>query len=357
VREEVYAGHVRATVREESRNPFRQSVLILDQSATTQSIGLGPTPQSYVPLYEIWLSLRPRYYFDEHWSVRGRFDYTKELTNNQPTTQYREDVFGDIWTDLVYTAKVDRLWRGTKVNAGLRALWPTSKISQGSGTYVTPGVTAGALHKFEIKGESAPWWNEFHVGFTAAYLHPFRAATTGSSYGGFARTRQNVDGRSFVSDQLTGQTLPENTFWAILDTGLQLTPKLSITADFIVIDDWHYAATSGSCVSTLTDCAYPRPAANASQFTQDTWFVAGVDYALFDEIDIGLGYYNLANYLAPSGQARSVFGPDNVWWSPDARIFLDVSANLDVLFDDARGRWFPPKAAATERIAKHVSGF
>src|SRR5262249_19275477 len=120
-REEEPAPRVASTKREDSKNPFRQSILIFDQSITTQTADVGLTPQSYVPLYELWLSFRPRYYFDEHWSVRARFDYTKELTNNQATTYYREDVFGDIWTDLVYATKIDRLWRDTQVSAGLRA--------------------------------------------------------------------------------------------------------------------------------------------------------------------------------------------------------------------------------------------
>src|SRR4029077_10872720 len=149
--------------------------------------------QSYVPLYEIWLSLRPRYYFDEHWSVRGRFDYTKELTNNQTTTLYREDVLGDIWTDLVYQTNFDRLWPGTRASVGLRALWPTSKVSQGRGTYVTTGAIAGAQHKFEINGEDASLWNNFLVGLRFVYLHPFTATTPGTSYGGFVQTRQDVD--------------------------------------------------------------------------------------------------------------------------------------------------------------------
>src|SRR5579871_5622496 len=92
-------------------NPFRGSAFFLEQSITTQTADVGMTPQSYVPLYELWLSLRPRYWFDSHWSVRARFDYTKELTNDQTTTLYRQDLFGDTWTDGVYWAKLDGLWK------------------------------------------------------------------------------------------------------------------------------------------------------------------------------------------------------------------------------------------------------
>ncbi|MDP9001345.1 MAG: hypothetical protein M3O46_14685 [Myxococcota bacterium] len=335
-REELPTTRVISTEREDSGNPFRQSVLIFDQSMTTQTAGLGPTPQSYVPLYEIWVSFRPRYYFDEHWSLRGRFDYTKELTNNQPTTLYREDVFGDIWTALFYTTKVDRLWHGTRAAVGLRALWPTSKVSQANGTYVTPGVTAGAEHWFEINGEGASVLNDFRVRASVAYLKPLTSGTTPTHYGQFAYTRQDVEGFSFISDQIVGQTLPEHTLWAVVDAILQVTPRFSLTTDLIAINQWHYAPTPTALV---------RQPSYDNQFTQNIWFIAQMDYALFDEVDLSLGYYNLANYVAPSGQARSLFGPDNIWWSPDARLFFDVTANLDILFDDANRHKYLPKQA------------
>jgi hypothetical protein len=349
VHEEPQTARVRTTVREDSQNPFRQSVLIFEQSVTTATVGLGPTPQSYVPLYELWFSFRPRYYFDEHLSLRGRFDYTKEFTNNQITTQYREDVFGDLWTDLVYGTKLDRLWRGTKTSAGLRAQWPTSKISQAAGTYVTLGVTAGALHKFEIRGDDAAVLNDVHVGLTFSYLHPFTTATTPTNYGGFGYKRQDVDGFSFLSDQIAGQTLVNHTLWGILDTGVQVTPRLSLTADLIVINEWHYPPTPSPAV---------RVSASDNQFIENVWFIGNIDYTLFDELDVGLGYYNLANAIAPNGQARSVFGADNIWSSPDARIFFDLTANLDVLFDDAAGRhkfsMNPAQALRRQRIANQL---
>ncbi len=301
---------------------------------TTQTSQLQPSPQlSYVPLYELWLSFRPRYSFDEHWSLRGRFDLTKELTNNQSTTLYRENVFGDIWTDLIYTTRLDRYWDGTKANIGLRAQWPTSKASQANGTYVTLGAVAGAVHKFEIHGDDAPALNDFHVGVSATYLHPFTTATTPTDYGNFAYQRQDVDERSFVSDQVQGSTLVNHTVWGILDTGLQITPRLSFTADAILINQWHYAP-SDAAVKTVTG-TMPVVRANDNQFTQNVWVIFDVDYILFNELDLGLGYYSLASEVAVDGQRRGIFGSDNIWWSPDARIFFDITANLDVLFDDA----------------------
>jgi hypothetical protein len=355
-REELPTGsHLRAIDKDESTNPLRGSTLHLEQSMTTETTQLQPSPTlSYVPLYELWLSFRPRYYFDEHWNIRGRFDYTKELTNNQNTTYYREDVFGDIWTDLVYSTNLNSSWRGTKVNLGLRSLLPTSKVSQANGTYVTLGAQASARHRFQIRGADAPVLNEFDLGLSLTYLHAFTNATTPTSYGNFAYTRQDVDGFSFTSDQIQGQTLVDHTFWTILNTELRITPRLSITGDAILINQWHYQPSNTPVKTTTGSVTYSN--ANDPQFTQNVWIIAGLDYILFGgEFDLSLGYFSLANAIAPDGQRRGLFGSDNVWWSPDARVFLDLTANIDVLFDDASSHRYSPSKAAEAARLRHIA--
>jgi hypothetical protein len=321
------------TTTSEALNPWDGSRLIFDQSMTTQTASVGPTPQSYVPLYELWFSLRPLYWFDRHWSLRGRLDLTKELTNNQATTYYQEDVLGDIWTDIVYSTDADALWRGTHVSGGLRALWPTSKISEAEGTYVTLGARAGAVHDFILRGQDAPWLGAFHVALKGLYLHPFTSATTSTSYGNFSYVRQNVDGFSFVSDQIQGETVPDHIVWWQVAGALDITPKLSFSTYLIALNEWHYASTA-AMVQTATGTV-AVPGGTGSQFTQQTWFLANLDYSLLPELSLSIGYYNLANAVAPDGQVRSVFGSDNIWWSPDARFFADLTANLDAVVDDA----------------------
>ncbi len=328
----------RPLVRDEGTNPLRGSELVFEQSVTTQTAHLDTSAQqSYVPLYELWASLRPRYSFGEHWSVRGRFDLTKELTNAQQTTYYREDVFSDLWTDVVCAAKLDSLWRGTKGDVGLRALWPTSKVSQASGTYVTLGARAGVSHDFVIRGDGAPWLDSLRLEARFTYLHPFTTATTPTDYGTFAYTRQNVDEASFVSDQVQGTTLVAHEVWGTLQAELQLTPRVSIASWLVLVSQWHYPPADSASVATATGPVLVSRSGNDTQFTQNTWLLLALRYALIDEVDLGLGYYNLANALAPDGQRRGLFGSDNVWWSPDARVFVDVTANLDALFDDASG--------------------
>ena len=176
------------------------------------------------------------------------------------------------------------------------------------------------------------------VGLRFRYLHPFTNATTPTSYSNFAYVRENVDGFSFVSDQLAGQTLVNHELWAILDAGLLITPKLELAVALIWIDQWHYPPPAAS-VQTLTGPANV-PRNGDQQFTQLLWDTIAVDYALFDEVSLGLGYYNLTNSISADGRLRSPFaaGQDNAFWSPDARIFFDISANLDRIVEDAMGR-------------------
>jgi hypothetical protein len=315
-----------------SKLPFRNSTFLFDQSLSTQTAGLEPSPQlSYVPLYEWWLSFRPRYYFSDQVYVRARFDYYKELTNSSQTTDYREDVLGDTWLDLVYDTKVPSISKGTKVSAGLRLLLPTSKISQDSGIYVQAGMTAGIKQTFTLNGPSARAWNDVHLALSAWYNHPFSRATTPTNES-LDYTREDTGGRSFVSDQLRGATLVNHQLVSTIDSGLQITPKLAYTLDAIWISQWHYDTTQNVCVATLTGCApVTTQAGFGDNYVVSTWLLTELEYQLFDEVSLALGYYNLANEIAPDGNRRSLspFAHDNVWWSPDARVFFDVTVNLD----------------------------
>ncbi|MDP9149703.1 MAG: hypothetical protein M3O36_07160 [Myxococcota bacterium] len=351
VRDEPREG-VRSDESEAEKDPLRGSTLLFDQNMSTQTAHLEPSPQqSDVPSYGLWLSLRPRWSFNSKLRVQARFDYYKELTNSQNTTYLRENVVDDLWTDLIYSTPLAEggRWKNTRVNLGARALWPTSKQSQAEGIYLTLGATAGVKQTFPLRGEEAHWLNSAYVSVLAAYLHPFSAATTATQYGGFAYVREDVDLRSFRSDQLTGQTLVNHKLYGLLESGLQITPKLGVALDLIWIEEWHYLPTDTPIATSTGAVRVPRT--GDQQLTQLVWVVAEVDYSLLDEVTLGLGYYNLTNALAADGTARGPFsaGQDNLFWSPDARVYFDVTLNLDKIFEDLAPRYRPRTRALTGR--------
>jgi hypothetical protein len=357
-------GQGEEQVSEQDKDPLRGSIFIFDQSITTSTADVGlQTPQSQVPLYEWWMSLRPRWNFNDHLRVQARLDYYKEFTNAEQTTNRDEDVFGDLWTDLIYSTPLatEGTWKNTKVSLGARALWPTSKISQAAGIYTTLGATAGISQKFMIRGSDAPVLNSARLGLSFTYLHPFSDSTTPNNPN-FQYTRVDTDLRAFTSNQITGQTLSANTLYGILDAGLDITPKLSATLDFILINQWHYAPTS-ACVQIATGPACP-PRINDQQYTQQGWVLLSADYEIIPELSVGLGYYNLANTIAPDGTVRTLFGggEHSLLWSPDARFFLDLTANLDHIFEDFTGTYkskpgdstAPARTARQERVLNEL---
>jgi hypothetical protein len=355
-RDEPAEAHGAENVPEGDKNPIRDSIFIFDQSMTTQTAGLENAEQSNVPFYGWWLSLRPRWNFSDHFRVQARFDYYKEFTNSQNTTYRYEDVFGDIWTDAVYSRPLaeEGRWKNTKVSLGARVIWPTSKISMAQGTFLTFGPMVGVRQKFPIRGDDAPWLNSARVGLSATYLYAVTRDTTGAT-SSLSYPTQDVEGRPLFSGQLTGQTLAQHTLYGIVDTGVQITPKLGLTVDWILINQWHYTPSN----TTIQIASGPANATSLrpdNQFTQLGWFLTELEYELIPEVSLGLGYYNLANTVGPNGQANSLFGggENNFLWSPDARVFFDVTANLDKIFEDATGKYKakPGQTAEAARAAR-----
>jgi hypothetical protein len=330
--------------KQEPLDPIRNSVVWFDQSMTTQTAHLDWTPQqSYVPLYEWWFSFRPRYYFTDGTGrddvyVAARLDYTKEWTNNQPTTDYREDVFGDIWLWLTYGHYLEEK-KLTKVSVTGGLLLPTSKISQAEGIYFTSRAAAGLKRTFNLNGEEADWFSDMHLGLSFDYRHSFSNAQTPNSYGSFSYVREDSEGRSFISDQLTGTTLIEHQLWAVIDSGVQITPKLAFTLDAIFINNWHYAPPDEATVPIAGGTVTVPRASNGTLFEQETWMLANLEYDVLPEMSLSLGYYNLQNVIAPDGSRRGLLSGDNVWWSPDARVFFTITANLDKIYEDASGKY------------------
>ena len=349
------------------KDPFRGSTFLFDQSMSTQTLHLENAEQSYVPFYELWLSLRPRYYFDDHWRVQARLDYYKEFTNSDNTTYYREDVFGDIWTDLIYATPLaaEGRWKNTKVSAG--AAGAVADLQAESGEQHVRDGRGDDGHQPEDphQGDDAKFLDSARIGVSFAYLHPFTQGTT-AAYGQGVPSETVADsglGQAsytlFTSYQLTGQTLAEHQLYGILDASLQVTPKLGITLDWILINTWHYAPTNMTVVTPTgpvpvngTGAGVHRvpttssPSSDGSSPRRTT--------TILPELSLGIGYYNLSNTVATDGTIRGPFsgGFDNMFWSPDARVFLDLTANLDKLYEDASGKYKTGQTAQAAQAAR-----
>jgi hypothetical protein len=91
---------------------------------------------------------------------------------------------------------------------------------------------------------------------------------------------------------------------------------------------------------TLTGCVEADRDPNRVTYVTNTGFDTSLSYPIFGVVDIGLGYYNETLGLAPDGTRRDIF------YSPDAQFYLDIVANLDVIYEKASGRGEKATAAA-----------
>ena len=144
-----------------------------------------------------------------------------------------------------------------------------------------------------------------------------------------------------------------------IEAGVQITPRVDFAIDFYEINQWHYSLPANVCVTNTGGTSNCDPVSNGEisasgqvpdqEFVQLTWFLAALNWDVFDQVSLGLGYYNLQNELSNTAEHRTFFGANNIWWSPDARFFFDITANLDAIYDSLAPKGSMKKAAQQAR--------
>lgn len=319
--------------------PWRGTHILLDQSLTTQTVGIGEDYQSSNPTYEWWLRFAPRYVVYENGtdtvSVQAWFNFYREFTNSDSTTYKNETLVGPttLWAQYSRPLYREGEWVTSLSVAPIRLTLPTDKASRNSGQILGLGSSVGVNQSIPINGRSAPALNSVRVGALVTYNHPFTKATNAVNPD-LQRLRQDLGGRSFESDILRSGMLPNHQMNLAFNAGLQITPKLSFGASYYLLQTWAYRPP-GACVSpqgaSTGETCLPTNE-DAPNFRVNTWVLASVDYDLIDEVSLSLGYYNMAGQLGSDGQRR------NQLWSPNARFFFSVTANLDAIYETVTGR-------------------
>jgi hypothetical protein len=315
---------------------WRGTTLSFDQSATTQTLGLGGDYQSANPTYEWWLAFRPRYTVYERGanavSVNGWLNVYLELTDSDTTTRRREVLLGPTYAWATYRhAFAQRRGYETSVNAGPRLILPTDKAAFDSGQVITLGAFAGASQTFPLRGPDARVLRGARLGATVTFHHPFSRATAPVNED-LRQLRQDVAGRLIQSDQLRGQMNVENALNFTLSGELQLARRLAFSASYVLLNAWAYPVSDAALCTLRTGCVEPMSVSDPTTYRASSWLTGALAFDATRELEVSLGYYNLASQLAPDGTRR------NPLWSPSARLFLTVTGNLDVVYQRVSGR-------------------
>jgi len=341
------AGTVLGTAEsEEKPSPWRGSVLLFDQSATTQTVGLGKDYQSADQTYELWFALKPRYTFYETkttaLSVGLWTNLYLELTNSDTTTTEHEPVLG---ATIVSAAISQTLWEQagykTSFSLGPRVTLPTDKESRNSGRYLSIGASGGLSQTIPMAGKAAPSFNYVKLGVSSIYGHPLNRYTTPTNED-IQQPRQDVAGRLVFDNQLRFGMNTRDSISVTFSAGVALLPKLELGLSYVITNSWTYWPTPANVLTTPTGPAAPQSIDNPTNHRVGTWALASIDYEALDEMSVGVGYYNQTGQIGPDGQRRSPL------WSPDARIFLTVTGNLDIIFNHFTAQPSTTQTASTK---------
>ena len=314
------------------------SVLLFDQSITTQTVGIGADYQSANPTYEWWLALKPQYFLFERakdrLSVNLWTNLYLELTNSDSTTEKRELLVGPtyLWASYGRTL-VDRGAYKTTLTAGPRVGLPTDKAARDAGQYFVLGASLGGAQSLPLLGKNARALRGLRLGASAVYNHPFWAATTPTN-DAIHQLRQDLGGRTIIDDQLRGTLNPKHALNLYFTGDVQILSRLTFAASYVVLQQWSYEPTPAT-VPTLTGPVAVSPGvADPTTYRVTTWLTSSFDYALANDLEVSFGYLNRASQLAPDGTRRNPF------WSPEARLFLTVTCRLDAFYGRLTHRAF-----------------
>ncbi|MEO7094933.1 MAG: hypothetical protein ABI175_16865, partial [Polyangiales bacterium] len=310
------------------RNRFAGSIFLFDQSMTVNSFHKN-AQASYQPLYELWIS--PRIYYSPWEGVKfgARFDFFKEMfTNHEETTDRHETRVGDPWLTASFSRPMTFINRhpATRWAVGIVAKLPFSKESRADGQYLSIGPTASATVGFPLRGLDATWFPDMSFGLSAQYQHAFTRATTPTGRD-FGVPGQDLEGNARINDQVRSQTLVGDSLIFALSGTLNITPKFNFSMSYLFIERFSHEPTDATFRGRVVERS-----PNDTRLRQLSWFIASLNYDPIKELEVSLGYYNLNTTVGPNGQYRSPFT------SPEARVFLSLTVNLDVLYEDLRHR-------------------
>jgi len=308
---------------------YHHSIFSWEHSVTTQTVGVGDTPQSSDPTYAMGFVAKTRYYFlddtpaGKHFSLRLDGGLYREFTNSDSTTKRGEWTFSDTELASVYAHR----FRGPADTDGtlaevrpLTLTLPTSKGSYAAGRYFAAGALVGVTNVAPLlQGKVKPDISSL-VRLAVGYKRWFARATvpTNESLG---RVRLAPDGRSLPTDSLSGASLVRDQVDLTARLRIDFGKDVIWTTDFGFSPSWKYPVQNDVqlCGVVLTGCTNVQVSDDDTRYLVQTLFNTEVSVRIAPSLSVELGYGNIAGQLGPDGRRRGFFN------SPDAIFYASVS--------------------------------
>jgi hypothetical protein len=313
--------------------PWRNTFFYLENSVSTQTVGVGQSYQSRDPYYELTFGLRPRLYLAEteayEVSLRADLGVTSERTNSDTTTEQGEWSATDFELSGAFVYELRKsASETTEIDLRLpRVTLPTSKVSYDSGKILGLGVRALLAEDVLLWGRESAFFPNVELGLRAEYGYQFTRSQVPTS-AGLERIRLDPDGHSVISDQLGGASFASQSalFGALAVLYVHQSVMWSTLLD--IRPAWHYPVQHDVevCGVVLTGCTTPEGTNDPQTRSALTSFSTDVLVTLNDVLGLSFGYLNLTDQTGPDGRRRSVF------YSPDARFYAQLNVGLDQLY-------------------------
>lgn len=297
--------------------------------------------------YSQSITFRPAFfiYRDNTHQVRALTNLTinTELTNSDLTTYYRQPDINDIPITLNYTASLASWGAGGGASAAAIArdptlagaaeykTWgavtgtlglPTSRISRGSGMYLTTSLGASLRQQIKLFGSSSDYLPNIIVTLAETWQHQFWRATTATNPG-INIPRVTAGGDPLVSDQLWGVANIENRLIHSIAFQLPVYGDLMMFGSFNLNNNFPHQFKGSDCeVPLQTGCV--DVAESENKMRVGTGFDISAYYQILPELGLDLGYNNTVfNQLAPNSRYRNPFASPNSVFYADIYVFID----------------------------------
>ncbi len=338
-----------AAKEDDEKQPFRGSSLAIDNSASTETLGIGQDYQSRNPNYELAFSLRARYALWERaenqrsLGLGANIALVREFTNSDVTTEQGEWTFTDAELVLGYG---QRLFESGPYKTSLLVAvpslsFPTSKVSRINGKILGAGLSATLTQIVPVReGESILPSAHFMLRLGYSYLFTRAVVPTTDAIERFNTDATDPYGRSIPSDQLGAAAFAQHQGTLGLAAGLDLAESVTFDVQFGWRPAYKYGLDEDAQVCILTGCVTPERVDDPQRFTVITLFQTELVVDAPKPVGFAFGYENVAQQLGPDGQRR------NMLYSPDARVYASLLVHLDELYNRARGDAARPQSAA-----------
>lgn len=313
--------------------PFRGSRLSLDQSVTTQTLGIGQDYQSSNPTWEMALGFRGLYRLWEQVDERSvlvgaSLALLHEFTNSDVTTERGEWTLTDAELLLGYTQKLAASgpYRTDLLIALPTLSLPTSPASANNGKILGLGLGATLTQTVPVR-EGEAFLPQARLRGRLGYSYQFTRAVVPTN-DEIERVTVGPLGNTIPSDQLNGAAFAQHQFSIGFALGLDLLENLSFDTELGFRPAYKYSLPDTEvCGVVLTGCVKPDRVDDPQNSSVITIFQTELALNAPKPFTFSVGYQNVTLQLAPHGERR------NVLYSPDARFFASIALELDQVYD------------------------